>query len=163
MSAALPGLDQLRELPLPAPVSYWPQTWGWAALALLLAAATGWMAARAWRRWHRNRYRREALSELRRIEADAAADPLAARGLPALLKRSALAALAPDRNAAPLAGEAWIAWLAHCGPPLPRDGAQLLATLAYAPDTAVRALDPADIRRLLAASRLWMERHHVEA
>lgn len=163
MSAALPGLDQLRELPLPAPVSYWPQTWGWAALALLLAAAAGWIAARAWRQWHRNRYRREALSELRRIEADTAADPLAARGLPVLLKRAALAAQARDGNVAPLAGEAWIAWLAQRGPPLPCDGAHLLTTLAYAPDTAVRALDPADVRRLLAASRLWMERHNVEA
>lgn len=162
MSAELPGLDQLRELPLPEPVSYWPQTWAWAVLGLLSMATAVWLAARAWRRWRGNRYRREALSELQRIEAEAAADPLAARDLPALLKRTALAAQ-PSGAAAPLAGEAWTAWLARCGPPLPEDGARLLATLAYAPDAAVRALDPADLHGLLAASRHWMERHHVAA
>jgi len=162
MSAQPPGLDQLRELPLPEPVSYWPQTWGWAALGLLLTVAAAWLATRAWRRWHRNRYRREALSELARLEAAAASDPLAARGLPALLKRAALAAQ-PSGAAAPLAGDAWAAWLARCGPPLPDDGARLLETLAYAPDASVRALDPSDLRRLLAASRQWMERHHVAA
>ncbi|KGD86832.1 alpha-2 type XI collagen [Achromobacter sp. RTa] len=162
MSAEPPGLDQLRELPLPVPVSYWPQTWGWAVLGLLLAVAAGWLATRAWRRWHGNRYRREALSELALLEAAAASDPLAARSLPALLKRTALAAQ-PSGAAAPLAGDAWTAWLARCGPPLPDDGARLLETLAYAPDTSVRALDPTELRRLLAASRHWMERHHVEA
>lgn len=39
MSDALPGLDALRELPLPAAVSYWPQTWGWAVLAVVLGVA----------------------------------------------------------------------------------------------------------------------------
>ncbi|SEI47135.1 DUF4381 domain-containing protein [Achromobacter sp. NFACC18-2] len=163
MNAELPGLDQLRELPLPAPVSYWPQTWGWAVLALLLAVVAGGLALRGLRRWRRNRYRREALSELGQIEAAAASDPLAARGLPALLKRTALAAQAPGGKAAPLTGEAWAAWLARNGPPLPGDGAHLLATLAYGPDAAVRTLDPAEVRRLLAAARHWMERHHVAA
>ncbi|PTN48429.1 DUF4381 domain-containing protein, partial [Achromobacter xylosoxidans] len=26
---AAPSIEQLRQLPLPEPVSYWPQTWGW--------------------------------------------------------------------------------------------------------------------------------------
>ncbi|WP_376843043.1 DUF4381 family protein, partial [Bordetella pertussis] len=42
MSDALPGLDQLQELPLPAAVPYWPQTWGWAVLAALVLAGAAW-------------------------------------------------------------------------------------------------------------------------
>ncbi|RAP65418.1 alpha-2 type XI collagen [Achromobacter sp. HZ01] len=162
MSAAPPGLDQLRELPLPPPVSYWPQTWGWAAVALAAAAAAIWFGARAWRRHRDNRYRREALAELGRLETAAAADPLALRRLPDLLKRTALAASPRDDALPSLAGPAWLAWMGRCGPAMPDDGARLLATLAYAPDAAVRGLDPAALRALLAASRLWMEKHRTE-
>ncbi len=85
MNDALPGLDQLRELPLPAPVSYWPQTWGWAVLAALLLAGGGWAALAGWRRYRRNRYRRQGLAALTQLAREAARDRLAARGLPALL------------------------------------------------------------------------------
>ncbi len=163
MNEDLPGLDQLRELPLPAPVSYWPQTWGWLVVALLMALATGWLAVRSWRRWRQNRYRREALSELHQLEADMGVNPLAARALPALLKRTALAARGSGGQVAALSGEAWVAWLASNGATLPGNGAQLLETLAYAPNASVNALDPSDMRQLLAASRHWIERHHVAA
>lgn len=46
MSDALPGLDQLQELPLPAAVPYWPQTWGWAVLAALVLAGAAWAGVR---------------------------------------------------------------------------------------------------------------------
>ncbi|UAN03636.1 DUF4381 domain-containing protein [Achromobacter mucicolens] len=163
MNEELPGLDQLRELPLPAPVSYWPQTWGWLVVTVVVALAAGWLAARAWRRWRRNRYRREALSELRQLEADMGADPLAARALPSLLKRTALAAQGPGGRAAALSGETWVAWLASSGATLPGNGAHLLETLAYASNARVSALEPSDVRQLLVASRHWMERHHVAA
>lgn len=162
---ALAGLDQLRELPLPAPVSYWPQTWAWALLAALLLAGGAWAAIAGWRRHRRNRYRRQALAELDRLMRAAAADPLAARGLPALLKHTAMAAQAGGGPpVAALHGQDWIAYLGRgARQPFAPASAGLLAALAYAPDAAVRALDRGELDRLMAASRDWMEHHHVAA
>ncbi|KCV65623.1 hypothetical protein L493_2639 [Bordetella bronchiseptica 99-R-0433] len=66
---------------------------------------------------------------------------------------------------APLGGQAWLAHLAQDGgrAVFPDDGARMLALLAYAPDAAVRALDAPALARLFAASRRWMESHHVAA
>lgn len=141
MNADLPGLDQLRELPLPPPVSYWPQTWGWAGLALVIVAVAIYALA-AWVRCHRrNLYRRQALAELARLRVAAADQPLAARQLPDLLKRTALAAQCPG---------------------MAQPAEPLLATLAYAPDAAVRELDAATLDQLFDASRRWIERHQAE-
>ncbi|MPT37538.1 MAG: DUF4381 domain-containing protein [Achromobacter sp.] len=166
MSDALPGLDQLRELPLPAAVSYWPQTWGWAALAVVVAVGGAWAGAAALRRRRRNLYRRQGLKALRQLAQDVARDPLAARGLPALLKRTALAAQPPGGRAAvaSLSGEAWLAYLERAVPQgFPKGSAELMRLLAYAPDEAVRGLDNATISQLLRASREWMVKHHVAA
>ncbi|OZI35549.1 hypothetical protein CEG14_10760 [Bordetella genomosp. 1] len=161
-----PGLDHLRELPLPPAVGLWPQTWGWAALAavvLLLAGAFGW---RAWRQWRRDRYRRAALAALDALERQAGADAAAARALPALLKRTALAALpaAARSRVAALEGQAWVDWL-NAQVPAPAfatGSAQGLRALAYAPPAAA-ALPRETLAGLFGASRRWMERHHVAA
>ncbi|MBB1627288.1 DUF4381 domain-containing protein [Achromobacter sp. UMC71] len=164
MNDALPGLDQLRELPLPAPVSYWPQTWGWAVLAALLLAGGGWAALAGWRRHRRNRYRRQGLAALAQLAREAARDRLAARGLPALLKRVALAArpAAARADVASLGGQAWLVYLARTAPPgMPPESAQMLRLLAYAPDEAVRQLDDAALAQLIQACRAWVVNHHV--
>lgn len=164
MSDALPGLDQLRELPLPAAVSYWPQTWGWAVAALLLLAGSAWAAWVGWRRHRRNRYRRQGLAALNLLARIAASDPLAARGLPALLKRTALAAQRASARAqvAPLSGDAWLAYLERgSGQGFPGDAPQLLTQLAYASDDAVRQLDSASLAQLIQSCRTWMVNHHV--
>lgn len=167
MNDALPGLDQLLELSLPAPIPYWPQTWGWAVVAMLLLAGGVWAAATYWRRHRRNLYRRQALAALDKLAGAVASDPLAARGLPALLKRTALAAQADGQatQVAALSGEAWLAYLSRIttSQPFPDGSARLLATLAYAPDEAVRSLDSTVLKRLIMASRRWMEHHHVAA
>ncbi|MFJ0701316.1 DUF4381 domain-containing protein, partial [Bordetella bronchiseptica] len=49
------------------------------------------------------------------------------------------------------------------GAAFPDDSARMLALLAYAPDGAVRALDAPALARLFAASRRWVESHHVAA
>lgn len=165
MSEALPGLDQLRELPLPAAVPYWPETWGWAVLAIVLLAGGAWAAAVIWRRRHRNLYRRQALEALGRLAQAAAGDPLAARGLPALLKRTALAARPADGRAAvaSLSGEAWMRYLERDVPTgFPEHAPELMRLLAYAPDDAVRGLDGATLSQLIRASRDWVVKHHVE-
>lgn len=165
MSAEAPGLDQLRELPLPAAVPYWPQTWGWLVLAVILLALLGGGLFAALRHRRRNRYRREALAELGRLDQAVQADPLALRALPGLIKRTALAAQrgGKTRGVGALSGEAWVRALATGSVALAPDSARLLAVIAYAPDDRLRGLAPAQTQQLLRETRAWMERHHVAA
>src|SRR5262245_6582533 len=101
----------LVDFPLPDTVSLWPQTWtARITIAVVLVAAV----VAAWtfiRRWHANRYRREALAELGRIEANQAPDAVAAE-LALLVRRTALAAFPRERIVA-LTGPAWLSFLDH--------------------------------------------------
>ncbi|WP_394558563.1 DUF4381 domain-containing protein [Aquipseudomonas alcaligenes] len=160
-----PSLEQLQELALPAaPVSYWPQTWGWLALAIvLLLALAVWGAWRAWC-WRRDRYRREAIARLSDLEValnDESQRLAALRELPELLKRVALS-MPGQPQVAPLGGSAWQAFLQRSSrTPLPEDFSRRLATLAYAPEQQLTSLPPAQLVALLADSRRWIETHHV--
>jgi hypothetical protein len=162
---ALPSVDQLRQLPLPEPVSYWPQTWGWLALLAVVTAVAGWAAWRIVRRHRRNRYRREGLRRLEAIRVAAQSDPLAARDLPGLLKRVGLSAVAGAERTkvGALIGPQWADWMARTGGEFPADADALLHALAYAPPETVRTIAPERMQQLFAASRQWMERHHVAA
>lgn len=162
---ALPSIDQLQELPLPAPpFSYVPQTWGWLAVLLVVMVLASWWVVRRWLRWQRDRYRREALAQLDRLEL-ALSDPpqrlQALRELPVLLKRVALSS--GDRAAAAaLSGAQWQRFLTeHIRAPLPDNFAARLFTLAYAPDAEVQGMTHAEINALFTVSRHWIEAHHV--
>ena len=160
-----PHLDQLKELALPPPpVSYWPQTWGWLVLAVvLLLALIAWATWRWWC-WRRDRYRREAIARLAELERAIGDEQLrvpALRELPELLKRVALSM--PDRPpVATLGGDAWQAFLQQRSKaPLPEDFSRNLATLAYAPAPQLAAMPVQQLETLLAHSRRWIETHHV--
>ena len=89
MNPNIPSIDQLKDIALPAPVSYAPQTWGWWALLGVLVVAVLLVSARRYWQWRRDRYRREAL--LRLAELRSSEHQLSAmRELPELLKRVAL-------------------------------------------------------------------------
>ncbi|MBX9841231.1 MAG: DUF4381 domain-containing protein [Xanthobacteraceae bacterium] len=148
----------LVDIPLPAPVGLWPQTWesrlAVAALAVGLIAGIAWLV----RWWSVNRYRRAALSELGRIEDtldDASPADLAA-ALASLMRRTALAAF-PREQVAPLAGPAWLAFLDRtCGGRAFSDGpGRSLEISAY-------QQVPADPRALVAVVRHWIKAHRVE-
>ncbi|MET1070095.1 MAG: DUF4381 domain-containing protein [Pseudomonas prosekii] len=189
MNPNVPSIDQLKELGLPAPVSYAPQTWGWWLLLGLLVAAVLLVTARKVWLWRRDRYRREALARL--TELQGRGDDLSAlRELPELLKRVALSippvgasllAMRPahsklisaERTPSPasylpkvtaLGGEEWQAFLeAHSAKPLPADFSQQLAQLAYAPDATLLALPSEHRQRLFDTCKHWVEHHHVAA
>ena len=94
MNPAIPSIDQLKEMALPAPVSYAPQTWGWWALLTLLVLSLLLVSARRYWQWRRDRYRREALARLAELQ-QRSNDLNALRELPELLKRVALSMPAP--------------------------------------------------------------------
>ena len=151
MNSHVPSIEQLKELSLPAPVSYWPQTWGWGVLLGVLVVALLVLAGRKWLRWRRDAYRREALARL-----DSLVD---LRELPELLKRVALSMPLPmeeQRRIPTLRGAEWQAFLQrHAAGPIPDDLAQQLAELAY----GAGPQDP----QLLAQCKAWVEQHHVAA
>lgn len=151
----------LIDIPLPPPVSLWPQTWlSRITIVVLLAAA---VAALLWfiHDWRANRYRREALSELDRIArafaAQASPNELAAQ-LSVLVRRTALAVF-PRERVAPLAGPAWLAFLDDtCGEHEFSQGAGRL--LLSAPYDRMAPTDR-EVSSLVDLTRHWIKVHHV--
>ena len=151
----------LIDIPLPPPVSPWPQTWASRiAIVTLIGAA---VAALLWfvHYWRSNCYRREALSELDRIEhafaAQATPKELAAQ-LSALVRRTALAVF-PRERIAPLAGPAWLAFLddSYGEHEFSNGVGRLLASAPY------DRIAPTDrqISSLVDLTRRWIKVHHV--
>lgn len=113
-ASASARLSALRDIHLPAPVSFWPPAPGWWLLAglLLLVAVGVVLVVRAARRRERA-WEAAAAEELARIESDFAAqrDVVAlAASLSALLRRSVLARF-PEEKVAALRGEDWFEFL----------------------------------------------------
>jgi hypothetical protein len=146
----------LVDIPLPPPVSLWPQTWESRVAAAVLVV--GLVVAVAWlvRWWHVNRYRRAALSELVRIEEalDSTAPAGLATALASLVRRTALAAF-PREQVASLVGPAWLSFLDRtCGGHSFSGGpGRSLELAAYQPS-------PDDSRALVGVVRHWIKAHH---
>ena len=161
------ALDKLADIVTPPPVSWMPQTWGWALLALV-AAALLMFALWRWRgRRVANRYRREALAELTRIEqklGDATGRAEALEAMPELLKRVALAAWPRDAVAS-LSGGDWLAFLRKHGgaQSFPEQAAKLLDDLEYRSRQTRASVSENDVRMFAASARRWIEGHSVSA
>jgi len=165
MSDAKPSLSQLADVVLPPPVSWMPQTVGWKVLAGVLALLALWLLWRGIRRWLRNRYRREALAELRRLELQWQGNPgtgaAVLSALPALIKRCALAAW-PREQVASASGSQWAQFIqSHAGHAT--HGAQALAPLVreiqYHDREALQRVSAHDVEVLIEASRQWIQGH----
>ncbi len=151
----------LIDVPLPSPVSLFPQT-PMSRIAILALLAIVILAI--WRfahYWRVNRYRREALSELDRIEArfdtDKASEDLATN-LSVLVRRTALATF-PRAKVAPLAGRDWLAFLdrTYGGSEFSQDPGRLLASAPY----QQRSPNDADLTLLVRIVRRWIRWHRV--
>jgi hypothetical protein len=148
-------LELMHELVMPAPISRMPEGPGWWIL-------TGWLALLAAisvraliERRRRNRYRREAMAQLDRIEADAAGNPVAvAARVAVLLKQTALAAY-PRADVAALYGEDWARFLSESASydPVVEEASMQLASASYHPD--------ADGRGLISPARRWIRVHRA--
>ncbi len=147
-------LDLMHDLVRAEPVPLVPQTVGWSiALVWVIAivAISGWHRYQAWRR---DRYRREALTMLARIEESSDDDRQVAEQIATLLKRTALAAY-PRDQVANLYGAAWAHFLRETASNDPEVGeaAEQLATAAYRP-----AVDGAG---LIGPARRWIKVHRA--
>lgn len=147
----------LVDIPLPAAVSLWPQTWPSRIAVAVIAAGVIGLAVWLVRRWHRNRYRRAALGELKRMEeALAAASPSdVAAYLATLVRRTALAAF-PREQVARLTGAAWLSFLDLTG-----GGRDFSDGPGRSLEVAAYELAPAEPRALVKVVRHWIRTHHA--
>ena len=151
-------LSNLREIPLPEPVSYMPQTIGWYILLALALLAIILLIIHSRRRARRNRYRTEALQILEEIERN---DRMSE--LPVLVKRVALG-FAPREKIAGLSGLPWLRFLDSTlgGDRFTAGPGQILLAISYAPpETAERKLKPDQRREVLDLVRHWIRRHRA--
>ncbi|MEN8142961.1 MAG: DUF4381 domain-containing protein [Thermodesulfobacteriota bacterium] len=109
-------LTQLRDIHLPEPVSWWPPAPGWWLMALVAVVLLV-VGGRALLKYiRRNRYRRVALAELRRLRGKKTkytAQELLER-LASLLRRVAIQSCGRQQVAS-LVGERWLRFLDETG------------------------------------------------
>ena len=154
------ALAGLHDVVAPPPVSWAPQTVGWAVLAAILVVLAAWLGWRAWKRARANRYRKVALAEIDRIAGALRDDPAAALGaVNEILKRTALTAW-PRSEVASLTGPRWLEFLDNTGGGHDfREGPGVaLAHRLYAPGAA----DAGEERdAFLDVARRWIRHHRV--
>lgn len=158
-----PPVEGLKDIVLPAPVTWLPQTAGWYVLLALLGALVLWAYSRYRRRRAANLYRRQALAELDAL-ATVLGNPSGRHQvavlLPELLKRVALH-VEPRAVVASLSGAEWLAELdrLYGGAGFTKGPGRLLPKLAYGAQTFVSGVPQADIDALVRLSREWLQKH----
>jgi hypothetical protein len=154
------SLERLHDIVVPPPVPWWPPAPGWLWLLGFCAAAGLVLLGRGIIRWQRNRYRRDALAELARLEADAG-DPAnhnaVLAGMSAILKRTAITAYGRERVAA-LTGPPWFALLDAAGRTRFGEGSgTVLEDAVYEPES--HRPDARQLAELAAEVRTWIRTH----
>jgi len=157
------ALKSLQDIVVPAPVSWMPQTWGWALLASIVVLAIVAYAVHRARVYRANAYRRAALVILDgmedRLAAPATRDQ-AMRELAEILKRVALAGWSrPD--VASLSCAAWVRFLEdHGGEAAGHALNTLLDDGEYQGGGIAGATASG---QMVSEARNWIRRHDVSA
>ena len=165
MNADPTSLDRLHDIIAPPPVPWWPPAAGWYWVLGFLLCLLLIFALRAFRHWQRNRYRREALAEWRRLAGQLDRPEMRTAALTAmsvLLKRTALSAF-PRADVASLTGRAWLDFLDHTAvaPPFSKTTGDFLECIAYG---STGATEPSVTQAHDAAFmvRHWITRHSTK-
>ena len=159
------NLENLYDIVVPGPVSWWPAAPGWYVIALILVCLVGLAIWHTIRQRRRNRFRREALVELDRLFASIGESRQKISGLrtlPELVKRTALAGF--DRtHAAQLSGAAWLEFLDQTGSTdmFTKKPGSLLSELSFQKEEILEALPEESVQQLLKLVRQWIKKHRT--
>lgn len=153
-------LAELRDIHMPQFLDIWPPAIGWwllIALVLSLLIYGGYLLYLGWRR---NRYRREAITELKQLRVDYQRhgdDAVYIAEFQALLKRVALTHY-PREDVARLTGESWVSFLDRTAgsQEFSMGKGQSLVDANYIPEPE------ADIGALHDLGRHWIKHHRQE-
>ena len=148
-------LDLIHDLVRPEPIAWTPQTIGWAVILVWVVVVIALVVLHRIQIWRRNKYRREALAELRQIGQQQVLDQQAmAYSIARLIKRTALAAFAREQ-VADLYGKDWADFLRSSSgnDQLIERNADALGDAAYA-----RTANGQD---LLAPAQRWIKVHRA--
>ena len=140
----------MRDIHLPAPVSWWPLAPGWWGLLILSVLMIG-LAIWAWRSRRRATVKKLALLELARIVESGGDARLRLQELTILVRRAAMSAYPRDQVAG-LTGEAWLEFLdRHLGDQRFTQGpGRLLSEAPY------RREMPGEVEALESLCREWL-------
>ncbi|USG59802.1 DUF4381 domain-containing protein [Sneathiella marina] len=147
----------LKEIPLPEPVSFFPDTVGWLTLAALFGLFLCFLFTLFLRRWRKKAPLRQAIRDLR----DISDQQHNYSQIPLILRQTALQQYDRDEVAS-LRGRSYTDWLnTKLKNPVfdPRDS-ELLATLPYTPSEK-SLTDIATLNGLVQKSIVWLKNHHV--
>ena len=152
----LPDLMELmHDIVRPDSVSMLPQTVGWWILLGWLVFCLALGVLMVWRRWMRNRYRREAMTMLNQIQASTdGLHYLQAVQAADLVKRTALAVF-PRSAVASLTGDQWAAFLCQSSDNHQQvvSGSRDLVAAPYR--------EGINVESALSAARAWIEYHNA--
>lgn len=145
------ALNALRDIHMPAPVSWWPPAPGWWGLAVVFGVGVG-LAVWAWRRRAHNRMRRAALNELDTLTRRYSQDPASfVQAVSTLLRRCAVSRFSAVEVAG-LVGEPWLEFLDRYGgnQEFTQGAGRVLLSGPYAPQPDV------DVQALTDITRRWI-------
>lgn len=148
-------LSQLRDIHLPEPVGWWPPAPGWWLLAFVVSVVVVALVFFLRGRFVNNRYRTVALNTLSGLDGhdnDSASEVLTE--ISAILRRVAIQTYGRQR-VAPLAGDAWLAFLDDTGKTseFSSGAARVLGSELYRPTVE------ADIEQVLVIAKKWIKEH----
>ncbi|NMP17449.1 DUF4381 domain-containing protein [Thalassotalea sp. Y01] len=150
---AQPMLDGLNDIPVPADISWFPQTLGWKLLLFMAIAAIVYRCYLRLRRYVQNAYRRAALAILQQLGNN----PEQLALLPLLLRKTALYGF-PRTDVTAHVGKDWAQWLDNqCqGSHFAQHHAAQLAQLSYAES---KTMADNEFRALKAHIAHWIKHH----
>jgi hypothetical protein len=155
MPASPHSLQELRDVHLPDPVSWWPPAPGWwivAGLVVLSALICVWMI----KNWRKTKPRRTAIAELRVVSESYHPnqnDQWVVQRLSEIIRRYAMTAF-PRAEVAGLTGNAWLQFLDRTGQTnqFTEGAGRLLKSEPYRSQTTMSATE------LMMLVKLWIHR-----
>lgn len=151
-------LDQLRDIHLPEPVSWWPPAPGWWLLIIITLALTAWTTHFLYRRYKAALYRRQALKKLDQLTELNNQQQLTQ--LYELLKQTANSAY-PQLRPASLGTEAFVNFLiSSCNKEVFQQLDFDLAQALYSNSKqGFSSRSNEQLERLLRDARIWIKGH----